>query len=237
LRREFQIIFQDPYASLNPRLRIVETIEEGMEALGIGTGPGDRMIRIDRVLEEVRLSASIKFRYPHEFSGGQRQRIAIARVLSVNPKLIICDEPTSALDISVQAQILNLLKELQDRYGLAYLFITHNISVVEFLAHNVAVMYLGRIVERGAVEEVLDHPRHPYTQALLSAVPSIDPKTKREVIRLQGDLPSPANPPTGCHFHPRCPEVRPRCRVIYPDQTRFTDTHSVHCHLYGDMES
>lgn len=232
LRREFQIIFQDPYGSLNPRLRIAEIIEEGMAALGIGTGSGDRMARIDRLLEEVGLSASIKFRYPHEFSGGQRQRIAIARVLSVNPKLIICDEPTSALDISVQAQILNLLKELQDRHGLAYLFITHNISVVEFLAHEVAVMYLGRIVERGTVEEVLDHPKHPYTQALLSAVPSIDPKTKREVIRLQGDLPSPADPPPGCHFHPRCPEVMPKCRVIYPGQSSFTDTHSTHCHLY-----
>jgi peptide/nickel transport system ATP-binding protein len=232
LRREFQIIFQDPYASLNPRLRIAEIIEEGMAALGIGTGTGDRMIRIDRLLEEVGLSASIKFRYPHEFSGGQRQRIAIARVLSVNPKLIICDEPTSALDISVQAQILNLLKELQDRHGLAYLFITHNISVVEFLAHEVAVMYLGRIVERGTVEEILDHPNHPYTRALLSAVPSIDPKTKREVIRLQGDLPSPADPPAGCHFHPRCPEVMPKCKVIYPGRSRFSETHLVHCHLY-----
>jgi peptide/nickel transport system ATP-binding protein len=236
LRREFQIIFQDPYASLNPRLRIAEIIDEGMAALGIGTGTRDRMMRIDRLLEEVGLSGSIKFRYPHEFSGGQRQRIAIARVLSVNPKLIICDEPTSALDISVQAQILNLLKELQDRHGLAYLFITHNISVVEFLAHEVAVMYLGRIVERGTVEEVLDHPKHPYTQALLSAVPSIDPKTKREVIRLQGDLPSPADPPAGCHFHPRCPKVMLQCKVIYPPQSRFSDTHSVHCHLYYGLE-
>ena len=200
LRREFQIIFQDPYASLNPRLRIAEIIEEGMAALDIGTGTVDRRVRIDRLLEEVGLSGEIKFRYPHEFSGGQRQRIAIARVLSVDPKLIICDEPTSALDISVQAQILNLLKELQDRHGLAYLFITHNISVVEFLAHEVAVMYLGRIVERGTVEEVLDHPKHPYTRALLSAVPSIDPKTKREVIRLQGDLPSPADPPDRLPF-------------------------------------
>jgi peptide/nickel transport system ATP-binding protein len=232
LRREFQIIFQDPYASLNPRLRVAEIIEEGMAALGIGAGPGDRMIRIDRLLEEVGLSGSIKFRYPHEFSGGQRQRIAIARVLSVDPKLIICDEPTSALDISVQAQILNLLKELQDRHGLAYLFITHNISVVEFLAHEVAVMYLGRIVERGTVEEVLDQPGHPYTRALLSAVPSIDPKTKREVIRLQGDLPSPADPPAGCHFHPRCPEVMPDCKLSYPDPTPFSASHSVHCHLY-----
>ena len=232
LRREFQFIFQDPYASLNPRLRIAEIIEEGMAALKIGTGEMDRMARIDSLLTEVGLSGAIKFRYPHEFSGGQRQRIAIARVLSVNPKLIICDEPTSALDISVQAQILNLLKELQDRHGLAYLFITHNISVVEFLAHEVAVMYLGRIVERGTVDEILDHPQHPYTRALLSAVPVIDPDTHREVIRLQGDLPSPADPPAGCHFHPRCPEVMPKCKVIYPAQSRFNTTHSVHCHLY-----
>ncbi|OGP50880.1 MAG: ABC transporter ATP-binding protein [Deltaproteobacteria bacterium RBG_13_43_22] len=237
MRRDFQIIFQDPYASLNPRLRVAEIIEEGMAALGIGKGTEERMARIDHLLDEVGLSGSIKFRYPHEFSGGQRQRIAIARVLSVNPKLIICDEPTSALDISVQAQILNLLKELQNKHDLTYLFITHNISVVEYLAHEVAVMYLGRIVEQGRVEEILDHPRHPYTRALLSAVPVIEPETHREVIRLQGDLPSPADPPTGCHFHPRCSEVMPKCKVIYPAQSRFNDTHSVHCHLYGGMES
>jgi peptide/nickel transport system ATP-binding protein len=236
LRREFQIIFQDPYASLNPRMRIAEIIEEGMAALAVDGGTEKRSSRIDRLLDEVGLSGSVKYRFPHEFSGGQRQRIAIARVLAVNPRMIVCDEPTSALDISVQAQILNLLKELQNKHGLTYLFITHNISVVEYLAHDVAVMYLGRIVERGTVEEVLDHPKHPYTRALLSAVPSIDPKTQREVIRLQGDLPSPADPPTGCHFHPRCPEVIPKCRIVYPAQRSFNTGHFVHCHLYGGLE-
>jgi peptide/nickel transport system ATP-binding protein len=232
LRREFQIIFQDPYGSLNPRMRVVEIIEEGMAALGIGAGPADRMGRIDSLLKEVGLSTTIKYRYPHEFSGGQRQRIAIARALSVNPKLIVCDEPTSALDVSVQAQILNLLKELQDKHGLSYLFITHNISVVEFLAHEVAVMYLGRIVELGTADEILGNSRHPYTQALLSAVPVIEKDTKRKVIRLKGDLPSPVNPPAGCHFHPRCPQARPQCRESYPANRLFSPTHSAYCHLY-----
>jgi peptide/nickel transport system ATP-binding protein len=232
-RQHAQIIFQDPYASLNPRMRVVETMEEGMVALGIGAGRAQRQSRIDELLTEVGLSADVKYRYPHEFSGGQRQRIAIARALAVEPQLIICDEPTSALDVSVQAQILNLLKELQQKKGLAYLFISHNISVIEFLAHEVAVMYLGRIVERGAVEDVLEHPRHPYTRALLSAVPAIDPAGRREVIRLQGDLPSPVNPPQGCHFHPRCAQALPQCLRQYPAQTVFSATHSAHCHLHA----
>ncbi len=177
-RGQLQIIFQDPYASLNPRMRIAEIIEEGMTALGIGGSSADRAKRIDQLLIEVGLSPDMRYRYPHEFSGGQRQRIAIARALSVEPHLIICDEPTSALDVSVQAQILNLLKSLQDEKGLAYLFITHNISVVEFIAHEVAVMYLGRIVEHGSVDEVLGSPQHPYTRALLSAVPVIDAPQK-----------------------------------------------------------
>jgi len=231
-RKDVQIIFQDPYSSLNPRMRIMETLEEGMAALGIGAGREERQARIDALLGEVGLGPEVKVRYPHEFSGGQRQRIAIARALSVEPRLIVCDEPTSALDVSVQAQILNLLKELQRRKGLAYLFITHNISVIEFLAHEVAVMYLGRIVERGGVEEVLSSPKHPYTRALLSAVPVMDPATKRKVIRLQGELPSPVSPPAGCHFHPRCPEAFALCREAYPDTARFTATHSAACHLY-----
>ena len=231
-RKDVQIIFQDPYSSLNPRMRIMETLEEGMAALGIGAGREERQARIDALLGEVGLGPEVKFRYPHEFSGGQRQRIAIARALSVEPRLIVCDEPTSALDVSVQAQILNLLKELQHKKGLAYLFITHNISVIEFLAHEVAVMYLGRIVERGGVEEVLSSPKHPYTRALLSAVPVMDPATKREVIRLQGELPSPVNPPSGCHFHPRCPEAFAQCAKSYPASARFTATHSANCHLY-----
>jgi len=232
-RKDVQIIFQDPYSSLNPRMRVMETLEEGMAALGIGAGHEERQARIDALLGEVGLGPEVKFRYPHEFSGGQRQRIAIARALSVEPRLIVCDEPTSALDVSVQAQILNLLKELQRKKGLAYLFITHNISVIEFLAHEVAVMYLGRIVERGGVEEVLSSPRHPYTRALLSAVPVIEAATKREVIRLQGELPSPVSPPAGCHFHPRCPEAFARCREAYPDTARFTASHTAACHLYA----
>ena len=231
-RNQMQIIFQDPYASLNPRMRVAEIIEEGMRALGVGAGAADRARRIDALLAEVGLAPEMKQRYPHEFSGGQRQRIAIARALSVEPRLIICDEPTSALDVSVQAQILNLLKSLQDKMGIAYLFITHNISVVEFLAHEVAVMYLGRIVETGSVDEVLHSPRHPYTHALLSAVPVIDPAARREIIRLKGDLASPAHPPAGCHFHPRCPQARPECGVQYPARTQLTATHAVSCHLF-----
>jgi len=163
------------------------------------------MRRVAELLELVGMSPDAANLYPHEFSGGQRQRICIARALAVEPKVIVCDEPTSALDVSVQAQILNLLKDLQERLGLAYLFITHNISVVAYLAHEVAVMYLGRVVERGPVDQVLDDPRHPYTRALLSAVPVVDAHKRREVIRLEGDMPSPASPPAGCHFHPRCP--------------------------------
>jgi len=232
-RRHAQIIFQDPYASLNPRMRVAETIEEGMAALGIGKDRIGRQARIDALLAEVGLPPEAKYRYPHEFSGGQRQRIAIARALAVEPRLIICDEPTSALDVSVQAQILNLLKELQSRKRLAYLFITHNIAVIEFLADEVAVMYLGRIVEYGSVEEVLETPRHPYTRALLSAVPVIEKTTKREVIKLQGDLPSPVNPPQGCHFHPRCAQALPQCKQVYPEETAFSATHSARCHLYS----
>ena len=231
-RKHVQIIFQDPYSSLDPRMRVVETLEEGMTALGIGASAAERQTRVDALLAEVGLPADVKYRYPHEFSGGQRQRIAIARALSVEPQLIVCDEPTSALDVSVQAQILNLLKGLQAKKGLAYLFITHNISVIEFLAHEVAVMYLGRIVERGTVSEVLNAPRHPYTRALLSAVPTIDPKGDREVIKLTGDLPSPVNPPSGCHFHPRCPHAMAVCGDVYPGVSRFTGTHTTRCHLY-----
>jgi peptide/nickel transport system ATP-binding protein len=232
-RRDLQIIFQDPYSSMNPRMRVVEIVAEGMVAQGIGASRAEREARVVELLEQVGLGADILHRYPHEFSGGQRQRICIARALAVNPKLIVCDEPTSALDVSVQAQILNLIKELQNTLGLAYLFITHNISVVEYLAHEVAVMYLGRIVEQGTVQEVLHDPKHPYTQALLSAVPQIDPASQREVIRLTGDLPSPANPPAGCHFHPRCPQVFGAC-TEYPKTMALSDTHLVRCHLYHE---
>ena len=233
-RKALQIIFQDPYSSMNPRMMIGDILEEGMIAQRIGATQSARRERIGALLEQVGLDAGVMRRYPHEFSGGQRQRICIARALAVDPKLIICDEPTSALDVSVQAQILNLLQELQQQLGLSYLFITHNLAVVEYLAHEVAVMYLGRIVEHGTVEEVLRAPRHPYTRALLAAVPTVDPQSKREIIRLAGDLPSPADPPSGCHFHPRCPQAMRQCRELYPGDTRFTETHSACCYLYGD---
>jgi oligopeptide/dipeptide ABC transporter ATP-binding protein len=234
LRGDLQIIFQDPYASMNPRMLVGDIIAEGMIAQGM---VGNREQRVKELLAKVGLPADSMQRYPHEFSGGQRQRICIARALAVEPKLIVCDEPTSALDVSVQAQILNLLQKLQAEMGLSYLFITHNISVVEYLAHDVAVMYLGRIVEQGRVEEVLHSPKHPYTQALLSAVPTIEKQTQREVIRLEGDMPSPLNPPHGCHFHPRCAHATAACREQYPEQVMFGDTHSVKCHLYAGHQA
>jgi peptide/nickel transport system ATP-binding protein len=230
LRSEFQIIFQDPYGALDPRMLVGEILEEGMRAL-VGESRAERVAHVERLLAQVGLPAAARARYPHEFSGGQRQRISIARALAVGPKLIVCDEPTSALDVSVQAQILNLLRRLQDELGLSYLFITHNLGVVEYLAHDVAVMYLGRIVERGPVEAVLESPHHPYTQALLSAVPTLEAAGRRPVIRLAGDIPSPASPPTGCHFHPRCPQALPVCRERYPQTTQISATHAVACHL------
>jgi peptide/nickel transport system ATP-binding protein len=231
-RTDFQFIFQDPYASMNPRMMVGDIVEEGMLAQGIGKTREQRRARVDELFGQVGLSAEHTRRYPHEFSGGQRQRICIARALAVDPQLVICDEPTSALDVSVQAQILNLLKDLQNTLGLSYLFITHNLSVVAYLADRVAVMYLGRIVEEGPVGEVLEQPRHPYTRALLSAVPTVEADSQREIIRLEGDMPSPAAPPAGCHFHPRCPDVMPRCREAYPDDFG-TDDHPVRCFLYG----
>ena len=231
-RAALQMVFQDPYASLNPKMRVAEILEEGMSALNIGADGAARQAHIDELLERVGLARDSKWRYPHEFSGGQRQRIAIARALAVSPRLLICDEPTSALDVSVQAQILNLLKSLQDELGLSYLFITHNLAVVEYLAHEVCVMYLGRIVERGSTADVMRAPLHPYTRALLSAVPRID-GGGRVYIKLEGDLPSPANPPAGCHFAPRCPQAMAVCATDYPGVSQAGEEgHSVHCHLY-----
>ncbi len=260
-RAGMQMVFQDPYASLNPKMRVAEILQEGMDALpqlfpppsrgrareGVETllphcstpiltfplqgGRDARQAHIDSILDQVGMEKSSKWRYPHEFSGGQRQRIAIARALAVNPRLLICDEPTSALDVSVQAQILNLLKSLQQELNLSYLFISHNLAVVEYLAHEVCVMYLGRIVERGTVAEVLRTPKHPYTQALLSAVPRIDEQGV-EIVRLAGEMPSAANPPQGCHFHPRCAHAMASCRAMYPAATGVSATHVVHCHLY-----
>ncbi len=229
LRRDLQIIFQDPVASMNPRMLVGDIVEEGMLAQGIGGNRLQRRELVKRLLGQVGVAAVAADRYPHEFSGGQRQRICVARALALQPRLIVCDEPTSALDVSVQAQILNLLKDLQSELGLAYLFITHDISVVAYMADEVAVMYLGRIVERGRVEEVLERPLHPYTQALLSAVPVVDTERKRKVIQLEGDLPSPSNPPRGCHFHPRCPEAGEECRRAYPEAVAVSPTQLVSC--------
>jgi peptide/nickel transport system ATP-binding protein len=229
-RNEFQFVFQDPYASLNPRMRVGDILAEGLSAL-VGAGSKkEREARVVQLLEQVGLPTAARYRYPHEFSGGQRQRIAIARALAVQPKLIICDEPTSALDVSVQAQILNLLRALQRDQDLAYLFITHNLAVVEYLADEVAVMYLGRIVERGTVAEVLGSPKHPYTRALLAAVPTIE--GPREVLRAAGDLPSPVSPPSGCHFHPRCTHAWEKCRGEYPPDFKLSETSGVKCWLY-----
>jgi len=228
-RRKMQFIFQDPFSSMNPRMQVIDIIAEGMKSQGMSRQQmNDRMTEL---LGLVGLDQDAKFRYPHEFSGGQRQRISIARALAVDPEFIVCDEPTSALDVSVQAQILNLLRDLQSQLGLSYLFITHNISVVAYLAEQVAVMYLGRIVEKGSVSQILRSPRHPYTQALLSAVPEID-DTGRERIILEGELPSAISPPTGCYFHQRCPNVMIQCRVAYPAAVIDGNGHEVSCFLY-----
>ena len=205
---------------------------EGMAAHGIGRNRREREERANTILTQVGLNLDMLHRYPHEFSGGQRQRIGIARCLAVEPDFIVCDEATSALDVSVQAQILNLLETLQAKLGLTYLFITHNLGVVEYLADKVAVMYLGRIVERGKTEEVFRNPQHPYTQALLSAIPKIDQETGVEKICLSGDVPSPIHPPVGCHFHPRCPYVMSRCRNQYPSAYLTSGSHFVCCFLY-----
>ena len=235
LRQSLQMVFQDPYASLNPRMSVGEILLEGMLALGAAASAQAGRERAATLLEQVGLKPESLARYPHEFSGGQRQRIAIARALAVSPRVIICDEPTSALDVSVQAQILNLMKDLQARLDLAYLFITHNFAVVDYLAQDIAVMYLGRIVESGATAAVLSAPAHPYTQALLSAVPRIE--GGREIIRLAGETPSPANPPAGCHFHPRCPKATPECRQSYPPSTPVSEGHAVNCFLYQGVSA
>jgi peptide/nickel transport system ATP-binding protein len=206
LRRRMQMIFQDPMTALDPRFRVRDLIAEGMESFGIGTNAADRTERVSALLRKVKLDPDHMWRYPHEFSGGQRQRIGIARALAVEPDLVICDEAVSALDVSIQAQILNLLAELRAELRLTYLFITHDLSVVRYLADEISVMYLGQIVEQGPTEALLNAPRHPYTEGLLAAVPSVDPNERRIRPAVLGDLPSPAHPPAGCRFHTRCPK-------------------------------
>jgi oligopeptide transport system ATP-binding protein len=231
LRRYFQIIFQDPFASLNPRMTVSEIVGRPMEIHGL-TRRSERDEKVGELLAAVGLRREQLSRYPHEFSGGQRQRIGIARALATQPQLVVADEPTSALDVSVQAQILNLMKDLQRRFGLTYLFISHNISVIRHISERVAVMYLGKIVELSEKRALFAKPAHPYTQALLAAVPSIDPRHKPGEVILEGDVPSPVNPPPGCRFHTRCRHAMPRCRADEPVFRQLEDGRWVACHLY-----
>lgn len=232
LRREMQIIFQDPYGSLNPRMTVGDIIGEGLEIHKIARGK-EKERRIMELLEVVGLPPAYMRRYPHEFSGGQRQRIGIARALAVNPKFIVCDEPVSALDVSIQSQIINLLKDLQKQFELTYLFIAHDLSVVKHMSNRIAVMYLAKIVEYASTEELFNNPKHPYTLALMSAIPIPDPDVKKQRIVLQGDLPSPSNPPKGCRFNTRCPKVMDICREVEPELKDVGKEHLVACHLWS----
>jgi len=232
MRRNMQMIFQDPYASLNPRLTVGAIIAEPLEVHGIGNAR-ERRERVQELLQLVGMSPHFVNRYPHEFSGGQRQRIGVARALALQPEFIVCDEPISALDVSIQAQVVNLLEELQATFGLTYLFIAHDLSMVRHISDRTAVMYLGKVVELATRDELYSHPLHPYTQALLSAVPIPDPlkEAKRQRIILEGDVPSPANPPRGCRFHPRCPLAVDVCKEVEPEWREVAPDHWVACHL------
>ena len=239
MRRRMQMIFQDPYASLNPRMTVGSIVGEPLEVHKIGGSRREQQQRVQELLEIVGLNPYFINRYPHEFSGGQRQRIGVARALAVNPSFIVCDEPISALDVSIQAQVINLLEDLQSEMGLTYLFIAHDLSVVRHISDRIAVMYLGKIVELADREVLYENPLHPYTQALLSAVPIPDPQVekKRQRIILEGDVPSPAEPPTGCNFNTRCPQVMDICRQYEPSFSDVGDGHRVACFLYDQVEA
>jgi len=237
LRRAVQMIFQDPMTSLDPRFRVRELVAEGMESFGIGNSDEDRTQRVADLLTRVKLDPAYMWRYPHEFSGGQRQRIGLARALAVEPELLICDEAVSALDVSIQAQMLNLLSDLQKELGLTYLFITHDLSVVRYLADEVSVMYLGQIVERAPTEQLFSRPTHPYTQGLLAAVPSADPAHRAVRAEVLGDVPSPANPPSGCRFHTRCPKRFERCPREMPELFALEPSGQSRCFLVEPSNS
>ena len=237
-RRHMQMIFQDPYGSLNPRMTVGQIIEEPLTVHQLHGSKNERRARVQELLQLVGLESYHASRYPHEFSGGQRQRIATARALAVEPSFIVCDEPVSALDVSIQAQIINLLRDLQQDFGVAFLFIAHDLKVVRHISDRVAVMYLGKIVETTVSEQLYDRPLHPYTRALLSAVPLPDPdlEQKRERIILPGDVPSPINPPSGCNFHPRCPWAQERCEQELPQLETVSTDHQVACHFWKEIE-
>jgi len=234
LRREMRMIFQDPFSSLNPRLTVKDIISEPLEIHNVAHGKAAEL-RVAELMESVGLNPALMRRYPHEFSGGQRQRIGLARTLSLNPRLIVADEPVSALDVSVQAQVLNLLQELQARLGLTLIFVAHDLSVVEHISDRIAVMYVGKIVEMADTSELLEHPMHPYTEALLSAIPPADPDIRQERIQLQGEVPSPANPPSGCIFHPRCRYAKSECSQKVPVLTEVEPGHFVSCHFAKEL--
>jgi len=231
MRKEMQIIFQDPYASLNPRMTVADIVGEPIDIHGLAANKKERNERVTEILDTVGLGTEYMKRYPHEFSGGQRQRIGVARALAVDPSLIIADEPVSALDVSIQAQVINLMQDLQKDFSLTYLFIAHDLSVVKHISDRVAVMYLGKLVEVADKQKLFDDPKHPYTQSLLSAIPVADPTYKSDRIILEGDVPSPVNPPSGCRFHPRCPYAMEICSEVEPEYKDYGEGHYAACHL------